>query len=55
MITHQGEGKAVIISLEAFAFLERMIAQKEDEIDREALQEARQDLGPTTSLNKLKA
>ncbi|MEA5534144.1 type II toxin-antitoxin system Phd/YefM family antitoxin [Crocosphaera sp. XPORK-15E] len=54
IITHQGKGQAVMISLEAFAFLEKMIAQQEDEIDREALREARQDLEPTTSLNELK-
>ncbi len=54
IITHQGKEKAVMISLEAFAFLEKMIFQQEDEIDREALREARQDLEPTTSLNELK-
>ncbi|MDJ0578688.1 type II toxin-antitoxin system Phd/YefM family antitoxin [Crocosphaera sp.] len=54
IITHKGEEKAVIISLEAFAFLERIIAEKEDEIDRKALHKAKQDLEPTTSLDELK-
>jgi prevent-host-death family protein len=33
ILTQDGEAKGVIISMEAFAFLERMIEAREDEID----------------------
>jgi prevent-host-death family protein len=41
ILTENGQNKAVIISLEAFEFVERMIQKVEDEIDLEAIHKAR--------------
>ena len=54
ILTKDGKDVAAVISLEEFWFLDRVIAQLEDEIDLEAIRAARTETEENISLADLK-
>ncbi|MBC6417321.1 MAG: type II toxin-antitoxin system Phd/YefM family antitoxin [Prochloron sp. SP5CPC1] len=54
ILIQDGKEMAAIISMEAFSFLEQMIHKMEDEMDRRAILEARNQRAGNITLEKLK-